>query len=320
MTHSADIARRAFLGCAAAASFLAPQVGRAENLFRDTLAGQWVETWAASPQQPVDPLTAGTAFETLPRSFSDETIRQVVRLSTGGRTFRIRLTNEYGAAPLTVGAARVAVADADGAIVPGTDQAVTFSGGSASATVAAAAPALSDPIELPVPGLTSLAISLYVPGGGNPGLATPHTLGQQTAYVVPGDQTGAVRLAGATTTTVRYFLSGVETLKDQRGATVVALGDSITDGFNSTVDANRRWPDFLAQRLQGTVALRDLAVANHGISGNRVLSDGFGPNAQSRFDRDVLSRPGVRSVVLLEGITDIGLLYGGDLRFLEQFA
>lgn len=303
MTHTGYIARRAVLACVLAAGLTVGPAARADDdLPRLSSQRQWVESWAASPQEPIDPLIGGT-----PRSFSNQTIREVLRLSTGGRTLRIRLTNEYGTAPVTIGAVHVALANGTGGIVPGSDRVVTFSGGNAGVTIPVSAPALSDPVTFPVSGLTSLAISLYVPGGGNVGYATPHTLGEQTAYVVPGDQTGAATLKGADTTTVRYFLSGVDVLKSELGATVVTLGDSITDGYNSTVDANHRYPDFLAQRLQSSIVLSGLAVANEGISGNRVLADGIGPNALSRFDRDVLSRPGVRFVVLLEGINDLGL-------------
>ena len=302
MPHTGVLARRTVLAFALGAGLVAASSARADgDLLGFLPQRQWVESWAASPQEPVDPVTGGT-----PLNFSDQTIREVVRLSTGGRTLRIRLTNEYGTAPVTIGAVHVALASASGGIVPGSDRVVTFSGGSGSVTIPTSAPALSDPIAFPISSLTSLAISLYVPSGGNPGGATPHSLGQQTAYIVPGDQTGAATLTGATTTTVRYFLSGVDVLESGLGATVVTLGDSITDGYHSTVDANHRWPDYLAQRLQSSIVLSGLAVANEGISGNRVLSDGIGPNALSRFDRDVLSRPGVRYVTLLEGINDIG--------------
>jgi len=297
--HNTGVGEAAVFAFAVGASLLATQAARADTgqdlLF---LQREWVESWSAAPQQPVDPVVGGTV-----RSFSDQTIRQVLRLSTGGRTLRIRLTNEYCTGPVTIGAVHVALANGSGGIVAGSDHVVTFSGGSGSVTVPTAAPAVSDLIQFPVSGLTSLAISLYVPDGENPGGATPHSLGQQTAYIVPGDQTGAATLTGAETTTSRFLLSGVDVLKGELGATIVTLGDSITDGFASTVDANHRYPDYLAQRLQGRVA-----VANEGISGNRVLSEGIGPNAQSRFDRDVLSRPGVRYVILLEGINDIGPL------------
>ena len=270
-------------------------------------AGHWVESWAASPQQPVDPLTAGTPLDTPPRSFSDETLRQSVRLSTGGTALRLRLTNEYGASATTLDAVHVGVSDGKGGVLPGSDHSVTFNGGSKVVTLSAAAPLLSDPVDMSVPALGSLAISFHVPRGGNPGFATPHTLGMQTSYAASGDQTGAANLSEASTGTVRYFLSGVDVLKKQAASTIVTFGDSITDGYGSTVDANHRWPDLFAERLQKSKLLDELGIANEGISGNRVLSDGFGPNALSRFDRDVLACPGVHYVVVLVGINDIGI-------------
>lgn len=298
--------RRAALACCAlGAGLLAAQAARADDLSDILPRRQWVESWAAAPQFPVDPVAGSFA-----NSLSDQTIRQVVRLSTGGRALRIRLTNEYGTAPVTIGAVHVALSDGASGIVPGSDRVVTFGGGQDGVTIPALAPALSDPVPFPVAGLTSLAVSLYVPSGGNPALATLHLTGQQTAYIVPGDQTGAGALAGTFTATARVLLSGVDTFEGGLAATVVAFGDSITDGFRSTVDADHRWPDYLAQRLQGSGVLSGLAVANEGISGNRVLADGYGPNALSRFDRDVLSRPGVRFVTLLEGINDIGFPNG----------
>jgi len=269
--------------------------------------GHWVASWAASPQQPVDPVTAGTPLDTPPRSFSDQTLRQSVRLSTGGRALRVRLTNEYGASATTLDAVHVGVSNGKGGVLPGSDHIVTFNGGSKVVTLSVAAPLLSDPIDMSVPALGSLAISVHVPKGGNPGYATPHTLGMQTSYVASGDQTGAATLSEASTDTVRYFLSGVDVLKNQPGRTIVTFGDSITDGYGSTVDANHRWPDLFAERLQKSKLLDGLGVANEGISGNRVLSDGFGPNALSRFDRDVLACPGVRYVVVLVGINDVGI-------------
>ena len=305
MTRCMGIAtgRRALLAwCVLATGLPAAQAAPADGALALLPLHQWVESWAASPQFPVDPVIGSNAF-----SFSDQTLRQVVRLSTGGSALRIRLSNEYGTAPLTLGAVHVALSNAAGGIVPGSDHVVTFNGGQGGVVIPASAPALSDPVAFPVAGLTSLAVSIYVPGGGNPAPATLHLVGQQTAYIVPGDQVAAASLAGASTTTARALLSGVDAFEGGLAATVVTLGDSITDGYRSTVDADRRWPDFLAQRLQGSGLLSGLAVANEGIGGNRVLTDGYGPNALSRFDRDVLSRPGVRFVTLLEGINDIGL-------------
>ena len=293
------IVRMASLACLVSAAFGLMASAKAE--------GNWVASWAASPQQPVDAVTSGTPLDTPPRSFSDQTIRQTVRLSTGGRALHLRLTNEYGATATTLDAVRVGISDGKGGVLPGSDRTVTFNGGSTTVTLSAAAPALSDPVDLAVPSLGSLTISIYVPKGGNPGYATPHTLGQQTTYVVSGDQTGAVSLANASTGTVRYFLSGVDVLKNEHAFTVVTFGDSITDGYGSTVDTNHRWPDLFAERLQNSKLLDRLGVANEGISGNRVLTDGFGPNALSRFDRDVLACPGVRYVVLLVGINDVGI-------------
>jgi lysophospholipase L1-like esterase len=304
-THNMTISRHAALAGLLSAGLVLTQSARAAA--PSDREENWVESWAASPQQPVDPVTAGTPLDTPPRSFSDETLRQSVRLSTGGRALRLRLTNEYGASATTLDAVHVGVSDGKGGVLPGSDRTVTFNGGSKVVTLSAAAPALSDPIDMSVPALGSLAISVHVPKGGNAGYATPHTLGLQTSYVVSGDQTAAATLSEASAGTVRYFLSGVDVLKKQPARTIVTFGDSITDGYGSTVDANHRWPDLFAERLQKSKLLDGLGVANEGISGNRVLSDGFGPNALSRFDRDVLACPGVRYVVVLVGINDVGI-------------
>ena len=293
-------AKRATLGLVLAASLTPCYTTRADALSISPAGSPWVETWAASPQQIVDPFAGGS-----PVIFNNQTIRQTVRISTGGQALRIRLTNEYGGWPVGFGDVHVALSDGQGGIVPGSDRVVTFSG-SGSVEIPASAPGVSDPIPLPVASLSSLVISLYVPINGNAGAATPHLLGQQTSYIAPGDQAGAPALSGAAATTVRFFLSGVDVLINQPAATLVTLGDSITDGFSSSVDANHRWPDYLAQVMQNSIVLSGVAVANEGINGNRLLSDGFGPSAISRFDRDVLSRPGLRFVAVLEGINDIG--------------
>jgi lysophospholipase L1-like esterase len=291
------VARGACVAALAAAIGLGAADARAQS------APGWVETWGASPQQPIDPVVGGT-----PITLNNQTIRQVVRISAGATTLRLRLSNEYTNAPTTVGDVHIAVAaspdSASGAIVPGTDQVVTF-GGSTSITLAPNAPVLSDPISMPVDRLTSLSISIYVSGATAP--TTVHSLGQQTAYIASGDVAGAADLtSGSTTTQARYLLSGVDAYLPSGGATLVTFGDSITDGYHSTPDQDHRWPDFLSERLQARASLRSVAIADEGISGNRLLSEGIGPNAQSRFDRDALSRPGVRYVILLEGINDIG--------------
>ncbi len=187
----------------------------------------WVATWAASPQQPVDPVIGGTN----PPTLSGTTIREIVRVSNGGSQIRLRLTNEFTNAQTLIGAVHVAVSAANGtassATVPGTDRVVTF-GGDATITLAPNAAALSDPLELNVRPLTSLAVSIFVDAATQP--ATLHSLGVQTGYLAAGNQTAAASLPGATTIQSRYLLSGVDALSRWGAATVVTFGDSITDG------------------------------------------------------------------------------------------
>jgi len=264
-----------------------------------TANAAWVQTWGASPEPPS---AARGRFPATP-SFSDQTIRQVVRISAGGRRLRIRLTNEFGAAPLAIGAVHIAMAGAGGAIRPGTDRALTF-GGRTSAVIPPGAPLLSDPIAFDAPVLSSLAVTMYLPGDTGP--CTCHASGMQTAYAAgPGDLTGSAELSGATKLQARTFLSGVEVDGGKPARAIVVLGDSISDGIGSTPDANHRWPDLLADRLvkRGT----PFGVVNQGISGNRLLHDGAGVSALARFDRDVLSTPGAAYVILFEGVNDLGL-------------
>lgn len=272
---------------------------RADDAFGDRGEALWVGTWGASPQQPV------TAFGSAP-SFTNQTVREIVRISVGGEQFRVRLTNEFGSQPLLIGAAHVAISAGGAAIKPGTDRVLTFSGHS-SITVPPGAPVLSDPIDLKAPDLASLAISIYLPQTTGP--ATWHLEGKQTAYIVLGDATGVSDLgATAMTSTARFFLSGVESASFERKSAIVTFGDSITDGTQSTVDTNHRWPDRLAERL-AVSGDDDTGVVNEGISGNRILHDNAGPNALSRLDRDVSATPGVRFMTVLLGINDIG--FGG---------
>jgi lysophospholipase L1-like esterase len=300
---SARNRRRLFAAglAAIAITFAAATFGpaRAEDKFGDRGEPHWVGTWGASPQQPV------TAFGSAP-SFTNQTVREIVRISVGGERFRVRLTNEFGTAPLLIGAAHAAISAGGAAIKPGTDRVLTFSGHS-SITVPPGAPVLSDPVDLKAADLASLAISIYLPQTTGP--ATWHLEGKQTAYIVLGDATGASDLgASATTSTARFFLSGVEAASFERKSAIVTFGDSITDGTQSTVNTNHRSPDRLAERLAAS-GDDDTGVVDEGISGNRILHDNAGPNALSRFDRDVLATPGVRFMTVLLGINDIG--FGG---------
>lgn len=257
----------------------------------------WFPTWTASPQARWD---GDFALPTnLPFHFWDQTVRQTARVSIGGPRIRVLLSNQYGMQPLRIGAAHVALAGKAADIVAGSDRMLAFAGNT-SVTIPPGASMLSDAIDLPVPALGEVSVSLYFPQPTAP--ATFHWDARQTAYVGPGDQTATARMKHDATLTTRVFLSAVQVEAPASTRSVVAIGDSITDGNMATMDANARWPDALAQRL----APRNMAVLNAGISGARVLRDRMGENALARFDRDVLSQPGIATVIVLMGINDIG--------------
>jgi lysophospholipase L1-like esterase len=218
----------------------------------------------------------------------------------------VRLSNAFGKDTLEVGSAHVALRGQGSSIVAGSDRALTF-GGRPTAAIPANALVLSDPVKLDAPAAGDLAISIFIPKK-SPG-AGIHYSAQQTSYIGSGDQTGAATMDGAATMTSWVFLTSVEVLAPESTSTVVAFGDSITDGARSTVDANHRWPDILAARL--LAAHKKVGVLDAGIGGNRILHDAtsnvrFGVNALARFDRDVLAQAGVKYVIVLEGINDLG--------------
>lgn len=292
--------RRLLLGSAMLAAAIAlPHPASAQSWTTE----HWTGTWGTAPSGPPPDASLQT--------FTDQTLRLIVHTSTGGNRVRIRLSNELGSTPLTVGAARIGLRAGGSDVAAGTDRLLTF-GGRSFVTIPPGAPALSDPVELNVPPLSSLAVSLYLPGTVQ--ATTVHQLALQTNYVsLPGNFTAAPTLPVQRTIQVWPFLTEVDV--DTRGPAIVTLGDSITDGTRSTLDANNRWPDWLARRLQTE---RDpvlginarFGVVNRGISGNRLLSDSPNPlagrSAQERFDRDVLATAGVRYLVVLIGINDIG--------------
>jgi lysophospholipase L1-like esterase len=308
MTASTIHVRRLVTGIAAACAVATLTLGG--SAVATGRPATWTGTWSTAVTGAATPPVPQTVFE-------NQTLRQIVHTSIAGRSLRVRLSNEYGDQPLVVGEARVARSAGAARILPGTDRRLTF-GGRTSVTVPPGAPALSDPVPLTVPALSDLAISIHLPQ--RTPATTVHGSAFQTNHVAAGNATRATDLPGATTTTSWHFLSGVSVTAGPRSASVVALGDSITDGAITTVDANRRWPDFLARRLQDRPALRDVGVLNKGIGGNRLLYDGatldgtpfagigplFGDSALSRFDRDVLAQPGARYVIVLLGINDIG--------------
>ena len=258
----------------------------------------WVGTWATSPMEA----NGGYAM----KPFALTTLRQIVHISNGGDQVRIRLTNAYGTDSLAIADVHVAVSAGGSSIKEGTDHAVTF-GGASSVRLAPGAEIYSDAVPLAVAPLSDLAISFFLP---NQVMRTEtyHQLGLQTNYLANGDQAPAATLSDATKLTSWYFLDGVDVPAIAGSRAVVTVGDSITDGALSTPDTNQRWPDLLAARLKQEHGLENVAVLNQGISGNRVLNEGAGPSAVSRLDRDVLAQNGVKYVIVLESINDIGRL------------
>lgn len=270
-------------------------------------ADRWIATWGTAQQIPED-------RNLLPKAdLQDATLRQIVRVSVGGRTLRVRFSNAFGSEALTIGAAHVArSADkATARTVPGTDRMLTFDG-RPTVSIPPGADYLSDPVALDAPALSSLAISLYLPK--TPAGQTGHPGSRATSYFVHGDHSADADLPGAGTVNHWYQLTGVEVAAVPAAATIVAFGDSITDGSGSTTNGDNRWPDILAARLRASAATRNLAVVNVGIGGNHLLTDGLGPNALARFDRDVTARPGVKALIVLEAINDLGGLSRQDVR------
>ncbi len=265
-----------------------------------TASPRWLPTWSPS-QSAVASRPAAGAPDPVP-TYANATLRQIVHTTIGGDNIRIRISNEYGDRPLRIGAAHVAIRTTGSTIEAATDRALTFDG-KPWGIVRGGAVLVSDPLPYPVPMLSDIAVSLYLPDSSRTN--TRHALAVQTTYVSRhGDQAANGTFAADTTLRSWIFLSSVEVTNPAVTGTVVATGNSITDGFASTVDSNRRWPDVLAKRLL-TSAEPVKAVVNAGISGNRVLTLGAGPSLVARFDRDVLLQPGVTHVIILEGINDL---------------
>ena len=275
--------------CALLAAAIFPQAQAAD-------AAAWTPSWTASAQPVwkndfVLPLG-------LPATLHDQTVRQTVRASVGGSRVRIVLSNEYGAQPLQIGAAHIAPTGEAAGSIGKAGKALTF-GGQQAITVPANAVVMSDPVEMPVAPLSRLSVSLYFPQ--TTPITTIHWDGLQPAQIAASNVVGANTFKTNSVVNSRLFLSAVLVDAAPGMRTVVAFGDSITDGAASTPGTDQRWPDFLARRLAG----QKVAVVNAGISGGRVLKNHMGMNALARFDRDVLGQPGIASVVLLMGINDI---------------
>ncbi len=235
---------------------------------------------------------------------ADTTLREIVHVSMGGPLVRVVLTNEFGTEPLTIGAVHVALSSGGGAITLSSANALTF-GGKSSITIPAGAMAVSDPAALALPAFADVAVSIFVPAQTMHQVSA-HTFADQTSYESAGNEVNRSKLTDAKPIYAWPFLKGVDVKVAGTSGSIVCFGDSITDGALSTRDANSRWPDLLARRLEGNGKTKNLGVLNEGIGGNRVLHDGTGPSALARFDRDVIAQAGVRYLVVMESINDIG--------------
>lgn len=261
---------------------------------------KWVGTWAASA-------FGGDPWHTVP-TLVDSTLREIVHTSLAGDAVRVRLTNEFGREPLRVDAATIGVSAGVSRVDASTLHDLKF-GGSASIVIPPGAEVLSDPVAMAVPAFTNLAISIYLPLQQVSDVSV-HSSAQQDNFIQTGNHVRDALLASPVVTPSWYFLKGVDVeAASAHAASVVAYGDSITDGALSTENANHRWPDYLAVRLQNDPATAHLAVLDEGIGGNCILIHCVAENALARFDRDVLSQAGVKYVIVLEGINDIGALH-----------
>jgi lysophospholipase L1-like esterase len=291
---------RQFLGVLAIPLFFTASLSTATAAWAGSSSEEWVATWSTAWHEP-DLGVPGLANP----GFNNQTLRQIVHTSVGGHQVRVRLST-FGAGALVVGSAHVALVAVGAATVPGSDRTLTF-GGRPTITIPPGASVMSDPMGLDVPTLGDLAVSIFVPGKTGP--AAWHFEARQTFYlssagdftastVMPLDSTAPPMLAW-------FWLAGVEVEAPKQTGAIVVFGDSITDGSQSTVDANHRWTDELARRLMAQPGNQKMGVLNEGIAGGRLLHDSLGPNALARFDRDVLTQTGVTHVIVQMGDNDI---------------
>jgi lysophospholipase L1-like esterase len=263
----------------------------------------WVGTWTAAMtplQPPLSPV--------IPTSYSNVTIRDIVHLSLGGSQVRFTLSNEFGPGPLDIGGVHAGLSRGDGAIAAGSDRTITF-GKRESVRIPAGAVAVSDPLPLNLAAFSDLAISIYIPADETADHLSYHALAMSTNYVAEGNALSSLSMTDAKPMASWIILKCVEVQGDPEASAVVALGDSITDGVHSTPNKNTRWPNILAERLHANKTTANISVLDAGISGNRLFSLGnppVGQDALGRFDRDVLGQSGLKYLIVVEGINDIG--------------
>lgn len=262
----------------------------------------WAATWFAAQQDYNEAIPGITAPQ--PLSISNQTIRQIAHISYGGGQIRVKLSNLFGNSSVTFSAVHIAHSAGSGTIDIATDRVVKF-GGSSQITIAPGTEQWSDAIDLEVSTHSDLAVSMFVEGVAQ--LVSGHTLGRQSNYIASGNQVGSTALNVNSVISSYGWLSEIDVSSVENLKVVVAFGDSITDGYNSTVDTNHRWPNFLDDRMQAvTGGVAAVSVVNAGISGNRWLHQVIGPAGQARFARDVIGVSGASHVVILLGINDIG--------------
>jgi lysophospholipase L1-like esterase len=253
----------------------------------------WVGTWTTAPA----PAETG--------AFSNQTLRMNPRVSVGGDRLRVRISNAYGIRPLLVGEAWVGLRDKGPAVMPDSHRRLTF-GGAESATIAAGAFVISDPVALELPPLADIAVSIYLPGELTLNFGITGRYARQTNYISPpGNFASSAVMPVGSITGEWFFVSGVDVLASSETGAVIALGDSLTDANISTMDAFCRWPDQLARRLHARRGGRPMAVMNQGLGGNRILHDIRGDSGLRRFDRDVVAQPGATHVIVMLGTNDL---------------
>lgn len=297
---AANLSRRFFMGTGLALAGMPLVAGHAVAQAEGS-AQKWVPTWASSQMVP-------NPDGLIPEShLQNVTIRQVFRVSTGGQKFRLRLSNVHGAKPLRIDEAFIARPVDVLTSQVHTDSLIrlTFSGRN-GIVIPPFGEYYTDAFDMNVEALSHLSVSLYLPEVGSP--QTGHPGARNTTFFTHGNQVTQAQIGDAQTLERWFYIAGLEVMSDKKASAIVALGDSITDGYGVKPGQDARWTDRLAERLQAGEGTKHLSVLNHGFGGNKVIGYGLGPNAISRFDRDVLGQVGVKHVVLLEGVNDIGVL------------
>lgn len=271
-----------------------------QQLYAQRLATEshWVGTWGCAPQ-----LTEPVNLPPAP-GLSGNTLRQIVRVTIGGKQLRVRFANLFGDGPLTMNSVHLAASAGGGAVQPGTGKGVLFHG-AASVTIPPGETVVSDTVDYDLAPAADVAITIYF--GVTPGAVTGHPGSRSTSYLQAGNTIDVASMGQAAKVVHWYVITGIDVLRTDNAGVVVVLGDSITDGRGSTPDGNDRWTDDLARRLQSNKSTAAISVLNEGLGGNAVLAGGLGPPAVTRFDRDLFGQSTARWLIVLEGVNDIGV-------------